>query len=116
MFIKKVCFVSKSGLMKCKDIIWYSVTLFNSNFDLAHLSFRYPNLKSVRELIYKRGYGKINKQRIGLTDNSLIEKSLGRHLFHNNKQVQMLLQPKLFVSIQSNCDFYLSRSVWNHLH
>ena len=35
--------------------------------------FRYPNLKSVKELIYKRGYGKVNKQRIALTDNSIIE-------------------------------------------
>lgn len=38
---------------------------------------RYPNLKSVRELIYKRGYGKIDKKRIPLTDNALIEKKLG---------------------------------------
>lgn len=38
----------------------------------------YPNLKSVRELIYKRGFGKIKKQRIALTDNSLIEKTLGK--------------------------------------
>jgi large subunit ribosomal protein L7e len=36
-------------------------------------------LKSVRELIYKRGYGKINRQRKALTDNAMIEKSLGRH-------------------------------------
>ena len=40
--------------------------------------FRYPNLKSVNELIYKRGYGKINKKRIALTDNALIARSLGR--------------------------------------
>ncbi|XP_074556987.1 large ribosomal subunit protein uL30x-like [Curcuma longa] len=40
--------------------------------------FRYPNLKSVRELIYKRGYGKLNKQRIPLTDNSVIERGLGK--------------------------------------
>lgn len=33
----------------------------------------YPNLKSVKELIYKRGYGKLNKQRTALTDNSIIE-------------------------------------------
>ncbi|CAH2050581.1 unnamed protein product, partial [Thlaspi arvense] len=33
----------------------------------------YPNLKSVRELIYKRGYGKLSKQRTALTDNSIIE-------------------------------------------
>ncbi|TGZ84292.1 60S ribosomal protein L7 [Ascodesmis nigricans] len=36
-----------------------------------------PNLKSVRELIYKRGYGKIDRQRIPLTDNALIEEKLG---------------------------------------
>jgi hypothetical protein len=33
----------------------------------------YPNLKSVKELIYKRGYGKLNKARTPLTDNSIIE-------------------------------------------
>ncbi|ELW72651.1 60S ribosomal protein L7 [Tupaia chinensis] len=38
----------------------------------------YPNLKSVNELIYQRGYGKINKKRIALTDNSLIVQSLGK--------------------------------------
>jgi hypothetical protein len=37
------------------------------------LYFRYPNLKSVKELIYKRGYGKVDRQRIALTDNSIIE-------------------------------------------
>ena len=37
----------------------------------------YPNLKSVNELIYKHGYGKINKKRIALTDNALIALSLG---------------------------------------
>ncbi|KAF0727544.1 hypothetical protein Ae201684_014372 [Aphanomyces euteiches] len=42
------------------------------------VAYGYPNLKSVRELIYKRGFGKINKQRIALTDNSLIEKVLGK--------------------------------------
>merc|ERR1719359_319392 len=39
-----------------------------------YLSYGYPNLKSVRELIYKRGYGKINKQRLALNDNAVIEK------------------------------------------
>ena len=38
-----------------------------------YISFGYPNLKSVRELIYKRGYGKVGKDRIALTDNSIIE-------------------------------------------
>ncbi|KAI5794347.1 60S ribosomal protein L7 [Peziza echinospora] len=42
------------------------------------IAYGEPNLKSVRELIYKRGYGKIDKQRIPLTDNALIEGALGK--------------------------------------
>ena len=38
-----------------------------------------PNLKSVRELIYKRGYGKVNKQRIPLDNNQVIEAALGKY-------------------------------------
>lgn len=37
-----------------------------------------PNLKSVRELVYKRGFGKVQKQRIALTDNAIIEQALGQ--------------------------------------
>lgn len=43
------------------------------------VAYGYPTLKSTRELIYKRGYGKINHQRIALTDNALIEQVLGKH-------------------------------------
>ena len=43
-----------------------------------YIAWGYPNLKSVRELVYKRGFGKVNKQRVALTDNSLIEDSLGK--------------------------------------
>ena len=35
--------------------------------------YRNPNLKSEQELIYKRGYGKLYKQRTVLTDNSIME-------------------------------------------
>ncbi|KAK3380424.1 60S ribosomal protein L7 [Lasiosphaeria ovina] len=42
------------------------------------VAYGYPNLKSVKELVYKRGYGKVNKQRIALTDNSIIEENLGK--------------------------------------
>uniref|UniRef100_A0A2K5NR83 Ribosomal protein L30 ferredoxin-like fold domain-containing protein n=1 Tax=Cercocebus atys TaxID=9531 RepID=A0A2K5NR83_CERAT len=38
-----------------------------------YIAWGYPNLQSVNELIYKRGYGKINKKRIALTDNALID-------------------------------------------
>ncbi|KAG8998268.1 60S ribosomal protein L7 [Tulasnella sp. JGI-2019a] len=44
-----------------------------------YVTYGEPNLKTVRELIYKRGYGKINKSRIPLTDNSIIEKTLGKY-------------------------------------
>ncbi|XWS21840.1 hypothetical protein CRYUN_Cryun30bG0090100 [Craigia yunnanensis] len=37
----------------------------------------YPNLKSVKELIYKRGYRKLNKQRVALTNNGTMQ-SLSR--------------------------------------
>ena len=35
--------------------------------------YRYPNLKSVRELNYKIGYGKLNQQRTALIDNAIVE-------------------------------------------
>merc|ERR1711907_471745 len=44
-----------------------------------YLSYGYPTLKSVRDLVYKRGFGKINKQRIPLTDNAVVEKGLGKY-------------------------------------
>lgn len=43
-----------------------------------YIAYGYPNLKSVRELVYKRGYGKVNKQRVALTDNAIIEEHLGK--------------------------------------
>ncbi|WP_227636076.1 uL30 family ribosomal protein, partial [Klebsiella pneumoniae] len=44
-----------------------------------YIAWGYPNLKSVRELIYKRGHGRMRKQRIALTDNALVEKALGKY-------------------------------------
>lgn len=49
------------------------------------IAYGYPNLKSVRELVYKRGYGKVKNsahsfpQRVALTDNAIIEESLGAY-------------------------------------
>jgi len=44
-----------------------------------YITYGYPTLKTVRELVYKRGFGKINKQRIPLSDNEIITSSLGEH-------------------------------------
>lgn len=64
-----------SFLTTCLIILLLFVVQTNSHLwsmIVVH-DFRYPNLKSVKELIYKRGYGKLNKQRTALTDNSIIE-------------------------------------------
>mmetsp|Transcript_55904 Transcript_55904/g.114243 ORF Transcript_55904/g.114243 Transcript_55904/m.114243 type:complete len:241 (+) Transcript_55904:28-750(+) len=37
-----------------------------------------PNLKTVRELIYKRGFASVNKQRMPITDNKVIADALGQ--------------------------------------
>merc|ERR1712110_1308744 len=42
-----------------------------------YISYGYPNVKSVHDLIYKRGHGKVNKNRIPLNDNAVIEGALG---------------------------------------
>merc|ERR1711884_103014 len=44
-----------------------------------YITMGYPNLKSVRELVYKRGFGKVEGRRVPLTDNAIIEKELGKH-------------------------------------
>ncbi len=44
-----------------------------------YVAYGYPSLATVRKLIYKRGFGKINKQRIALSDNALIEANLGKY-------------------------------------
>nr|QBH74303.1 60S ribosomal protein L7 [Franklinothrips vespiformis] len=41
-----------------------------------YITWGYPNLKSVRELVYKRGFAKINHQRIPITSNDIVEKKL----------------------------------------
>jgi len=44
-----------------------------------YIAYGYPNLKTVRELIYKRGFAKVNKQRVPITHNQIIENKLGKH-------------------------------------
>nr|AAS48104.1 ribosomal protein L7 [Pectinaria gouldii] len=44
-----------------------------------YITWGYPNLKTVRELVYKRGYGRVGvpKKRVALTDNDIVETELG---------------------------------------
>merc|ERR1712194_564995 len=44
-----------------------------------HVTFGYPSRHMIKNLIYKRGAGKVNRCRIPLTDNSIIAGELGKH-------------------------------------
>lgn len=43
------------------------------------VAWGYPNLKTIRELIYKRGFVKVHGKRTPLMNNSQVEKELGRY-------------------------------------
>merc|ERR1712137_646472 len=43
-----------------------------------YVTYGFPNLKTIKELIYKRGFAKINGQIIPITTNDIIEQQLGR--------------------------------------
>jgi len=42
-----------------------------------YVTYGYPSRDTVRKLIYKRGYGKVNRSRIALSDNSVIANTIG---------------------------------------
>ncbi|XP_013877860.1 60S ribosomal protein L7-like 1 [Austrofundulus limnaeus] len=44
-----------------------------------YVAWGFPNLKSVRELILKRGQTRIGRRGVPLTDNNLIEQHMGKH-------------------------------------
>jgi large subunit ribosomal protein L7e len=52
-----------------------------------YVTFGYPTRKLVSDLVYKRGYGKIDKQRIPLTSNEIVSKGLGRHGIHSVEEL-----------------------------
>jgi len=43
-----------------------------------YITYGEPNVKTISQLIYKRGFAKVDKQRVGLTDNSVVAKNLGK--------------------------------------
>merc|ERR1712156_633834 len=42
-----------------------------------YVAWGYPNLKTIRDHIYKRGFAKVNQQRVAIADNQVIEENLG---------------------------------------
>jgi large subunit ribosomal protein L7e len=43
------------------------------------ITYGYPSRQTISKLVYKRGYGKCDRRRIPLTDNSIIATELGKH-------------------------------------
>jgi large subunit ribosomal protein L7e len=43
-----------------------------------YITFGQPNLKTVRDLVYKRGHARIGRQRIAITSNSIVHENLGK--------------------------------------
>jgi len=46
------------------------------------VAYGYPNLKTIRMLVYKRGFAKVNKSRVPLSDNKIISDNLGKYGIH----------------------------------
>lgn len=44
-----------------------------------YVAFGYPSVSTVRNLIYKRGYARVNKQRVPLSTNELVEEHLKQY-------------------------------------
>merc|ERR1712080_775532 len=42
------------------------------------VTYRFPSRKTVQMLLYKRGYGKVNAQRVRLSDNFLVGDNLSK--------------------------------------
>eukprot|EP00439_Symbiodinium_sp_Y106_P032788 s2380_g3.t3 len=52
-----------------------------------YVTYGYPSLKTVRELVYKRGFGKVNKQRLPLASNDIISDNLGKYGIHGMEDI-----------------------------
>ena len=50
----------------------------SSSLTEPYITWCTPNLKSVRDLIYKRGFVKVDGKRTPITSNDLIEDKLGK--------------------------------------
>jgi len=65
----------------------HTATFLKLNPSVLHLlrlvepfvTYGYPSLKSVRDLVLKRGYTIIKGRRIALSDNTMIENALGKY-------------------------------------
>uniref|UniRef100_A0A8C9LK20 Large ribosomal subunit protein uL30-like ferredoxin-like fold domain-containing protein n=1 Tax=Piliocolobus tephrosceles TaxID=591936 RepID=A0A8C9LK20_9PRIM len=73
--------IARLRLKKIFSGVFVKVT--SQNLKMLHIvetymTWAFPNLKSVRELIFKRGQAKVKNKIIPLTDNTVIEEHLGQ--------------------------------------
>ena len=73
--------------------------------------FRTPSLKTVRDLLYKRGYGLVDGKRQPLTDNAYIEKVLGIKTHVTLLPQNELMANSGFMAIELTVIFAARRSV-----
>ena len=43
-----------------------------------YIALGYPNLEKIRDLVFKRSFGKVDRRRTHLTDKSIIEDAFGK--------------------------------------
>jgi len=44
-----------------------------------YIAYGYPTQKTIERLVYKRGFAKVNKQRIPINDNQIVEENLSKY-------------------------------------
>ena len=57
-------------------------TLTNLAKAESHVMYGYPSLKTVRDLVHKRGFARVNRERVPITDNKLVEDELEKPFFN----------------------------------
>jgi hypothetical protein len=68
-------------LLQINNGVFVKVTKATSEMLLRvepYITYGEVSLSTVRQLVYKRGYGKVNKQRVPLSSNAVIEQALGK--------------------------------------
>ena len=69
-------------LLQINNGVFVKVTKATSEMLLRvepYITYGEVSLSTVRQLVYKRGYGKVNKQRVPLSSNAVIEQALGKY-------------------------------------
>lgn len=64
--------VNNAVFIKCNKATLNALKLIE-----PYVTYGEPNLETIRRLCYVRGYGKVNKSRIPITDNTVIDGVLG---------------------------------------